>query len=58
MTSTPAPTASSERVLAMSDGLTSRATPVNPIASPRITYPGGRAPRGRSQSASATHTAP
>ena len=34
MTSAPAPTASSERPPAMSDGLTSRATPANPIASP------------------------
>ena len=50
----PALTASSERAPTMSDGLTSSATPVNPIASPRMTCPGGRAPRGRSQSASAT----
>ncbi len=50
----PAPTASSDRAPATSVGLTSSATPVNPSASPTITCPGGRAPRGRSQSASAT----
>ena len=54
MTMVPAPIASSDRAPARSVGLTSRATPVNPSASPSITCPGGRAPRGRAQSASAT----
>ena len=37
----------------MSAGLISSATPPNPSASPSITRPEGREPRGRSQSASA-----
>ena len=50
----PAPTPSRVRAPARSVGLTSSATPANPSASPTPTCPGGRAPRGRSQSMSAT----